>query len=531
MQYSKAGKKKEIALYVVAFFLLSPAIILLLNAVGNLINTLYQALHPFGQESLILGLLFMMVHIFLFFVSVVTVLNSFYFAEDIESFIPFPFQPYQILVAKAAGPFIYLYLTASVLFIPAFFFYGNVSGASFFYYLIGLVLFILIPVIPFTIASILLMAIMRFVNIAKNKDRSKIIAGILMLGFIIGINVVVRLNTDNDAIMQEITTFMQQQDGLLEMITAIYPPAWFSSKALAIIPSLAGLLYFLGIIALSIAGFFLFLWLGQLIYFKGLLGVNSGTKRKVPEAKLLKKIKQQPVWVTYTQKELRTIIRTPTFLMQCIIQSLFGPVFLVVLLLFDTNSLSGFMDMFSEKKGFLILFIAAVFILGANTTAISNLSREGKNWDTNLFLPLNPKHIFHYKIMTAWLINLLTIALFLIIFVFIFHLPTIHIIVWLLLTLVASWFTSATGTYLDFLQPKLNWTDEQEVFKARIIGLISLLIEVGIVGIVVLLLWHRDTIQGIYITSLILFVFLVIGITIVHWLLYRKLRNDDHRSL
>lgn len=187
--------------------------------------------------------------------------------------------------------------------------------------------------------------------------------------------------------------------------------------------------------------------------------------------------------------------------------------------------------MFSEKESLLLMFIAVVFILATNATSISSISREGKSWEANLFLPLHPKQVFFSKIATAWAINLITILLFVVVFIMVLQIPAIIVLHWLVLTLGASWFTSALGTYLDFLSPKLNWTDEQEVFKARMTGLFSLLYTIGIFGVMVLFIWNMNNVQGLWMTSLVLLACLIIAAGIVHKLLQRKINANEQQRL
>ncbi|MBP1968950.1 ABC-2 type transport system permease protein [Virgibacillus natechei] len=534
MQYSKAGKRTSHTwLYVIAAVFLLPFTALYITVVNNFIATLYEVLQPLGQESIILGILFLIIHTLLFFISIGTVLSAFYFAEDIQSFIPFPLHAYQLLLGKAANPFLYLYIATAAIFLPAFLFYGVVSGASIVYYLFGIIIFVLLPIIPFTIASCLLMIVMRFVNIAKNKDRSKVLTGIFSLGFIILINVLVRLNMNPNDIGTDFASFIQDRNDLLQMITSFYPPAFVSTLALTEASTWVGLFYFTASIAISLVFFLLFIWLGQLLYLKGVLGVGTGNKRKVSDKKVKKHITNRPIWLTYILKELRIIFRTPAFLMQCVIQSLFGPVFIVIILMLDSgnSSLTGFLHFFSEKESILILFFAAAFILGTNATSISSISREGKNWEANLFLPLDPRQVFIFKIATAWTINLFTVLLFLIILRLVMEIPFYMIAIWLVLVLLANWFTSALGTYLDFKTPKLNWTDEQEVFKARLTGLYALLFTAGTFGFIVLVVWNMDVIQGLWMSSFSLFVFLLIAIFVVHKLLQKKISTNAHQQI
>ncbi len=534
MQYSRVGKKNsETALLVIALLFLLPMAFVYISVVRNALTAFYNVLEPLGQESLIIGILLLTSHIILLFVSFITILSAFYFAEDIDSFIPFPLQPYQLILAKSAGPMIYLYGTAALFYLPVLFIYGGVSSASILFYIAGMMIFLLLPIIPFTIAGILLMFIMRFVNIAKNKDRSKVIAGISSFALIILLNVFIRLNTDVDVIMQDAAIFIREQDGLLRWITAFYPPAYFGTMTLTAITIWNGILSFFASIALHAGAIILFIWAGQLLYIKGVLGMGTANKSNFSDARLSKKTKVSPVWLSYIKKELRIIFRTPTFLTQCVVSSLFAPIFLIIILFMDSSSgnIGGLLDGVTGKHGLLILFLGSLLIVGTNATSISGISREGKSWHANLFLPLNPKQVLLSKIATAWIINLFTILLAVILFVFIIKLEWTLFLIWLPLALLASWFSSALGMYLDLLQPKLNWTDEQEVFKSRMIGLIGIIIQLGIFGIIVLLLWNLNIINGIYMTAAILYVLIIIGIGVMHSLMHHKIKQKQHQLI
>ncbi|WP_377558880.1 putative ABC transporter permease subunit [Ornithinibacillus salinisoli] len=533
MHFSKAGKSNsQMVLFIIAGLFLFPFLFVYLNALNNLVSSLFEILDPVGQSSIILGMLFLILSVLLFIISCVTIISAFYFAEDIESFIPFPLQPYHILFGKAAVPFLYLYATTAALFLPVYFSFSSLHHTSILEYVYGLVIFLLLPLIPFTIAAVIIMFLMRFVNIAKNKDRSKVLAGIFVLSLIIIVNVVLRLNTDQESMLENLAYFIQEQDGLLHMITQFYPPALFGTKALTA-GGWGGLLNFLLIIISSIISILLFIWFGQRFYLKGVLGINISNKKNISSEKVFRRIRKRAVWVTYIQKELRIIFRTPTFFIQCVIQSLFGPVFLFIILLMDTNSvsLSGALQMFSDKHSLLIIFAATLFILSANATGISSLSREGKNWHTNLFLPFETKLFFLSKIATASIINLVSVLLVGILLIVILKIELVLFFFWLILILIASWFTSLMGTYLDFSQPKLNWSDEQEVFKARLIGLLALLYEFVPLGILVLFIWNLDFISGLIPTFILLFISLIIYSAIIHYLLHKKIANRDHQKL
>ncbi|WP_249870201.1 putative ABC transporter permease subunit [Oceanobacillus saliphilus] len=533
MQFSNPeNKKSHIWFYVISFIFLLPLSVIYISFINRFIHSLYSGLQPFGQESVLLGILFLSIHILLFIMSFVSVLSAFYFADDIQSYIPFPFQAYQLLLGKATLPFLYLYVTAAIVYLPAFFSYGSASGGSLPYYLYGISLFLLIPIIPFSVAAIILMFMMRFVNIAKNKDRSKIIAGIASFLFIILINVLIRLNADSTKMIDELTVLLKNQDGLLNMVTAFYPPAYLSARTLNEAESWIGLFFFIMIIVLTVGALLLFATMGQLFYLKGVLGVNSGRKRKMSGQKIQRRMKSRPVWLSYMKKELRVIFRTPTFLMQCVVQGLLGPIFIVVILLFDfgTGFQADFLGSLSDKQYVLLLFITSFIIISTNVTPISSFSREGKTWYSNLYLPLDPKQVLFSKIAASWLINLFVISLFLILALLV-RIPFDAVLIWLVIILTGSWLASSVGTYLDLLKPKLDWTDEQELFKGRLIGLIAFLFEGGLFGIITFVLWRTERIQTMYGISIILLGSLFICIFIVNKLFNKKMRNNAFQQL
>ncbi|WP_226037981.1 putative ABC transporter permease subunit [Aquibacillus saliphilus] len=533
MQYSSVGKSnsEKYGVYILLIFLI-PFAFIIFSVANTIIQEMYQVLSPSGNESLILGVTFLSLSFILFLVSIGSILSSFYFSEDIESFIPYPFQPYQLMVAKAATPFIHLYITTAIFFLPILLFYGAISHAFFLYYLYGLLLFLLIPVIPFILSALIVMFFMRFANISKNKDRTKVFAGLLSLLFIIGINVAIRLNQDPGQLAEMLTGALQQQNGLLETLTKFIPTAFVGTMALADHDTVKGLLYLLGMIVLSGLGILLFLTMGQTLYFKGVLGLNEGNKSTKNKSISRTKVVSHHVWITYVLKELKIIFRTPTFLLQCVIQSLFAPVFLVVILLLENSaSLGELLANFEGKYVILILFLVTLFILGVNPTSTSAISKDGTDWYLNLYYPISMKQIITSKIIAAWMINLLSILLILLASLFLINIPTTILIMWLLLALEVNWFTSLVGTYLDFLKPKLKWTDEQEVFKSRMISLKVLMFEVGIFGTIVLLLWNIPIIQGLWVTTILLFLLLAIAIFTIHYLLNKKIAEKHYQQI
>ena len=78
---------------------------------------------------------------------------------------------------------------SSFILLPIFITYGLKSGAFITYYIYMIFIYLLFPIVPLVLASLLMTVIMRYTNIAKNKDRGNIFIGIVSILFIVGINV------------------------------------------------------------------------------------------------------------------------------------------------------------------------------------------------------------------------------------------------------------------------------------------------------------------------------------------------------
>ncbi|MGP4076475.1 putative ABC transporter permease subunit [Halobacillus sp. K22] len=524
MQLSWAGKSSsEKAGYVIMALALIPFGALILFSLNNLIGSLYDALAPTGNENVILALFFILMFVIFLVTSIGTVLSSFYFAEDVESFVALPFHPYQIVLGKSAVPFLSLYGLNALILLPVLLFYGLHSSAGGLYYLFAMLLWVITPVIPFVLLSIVLMFLMRFANISKNKDRTKIIVGMFGFIFAIGINVVIRLDSGGDG--SGAADLIREQNGLLELITGFFPTAYFSSIALTQPASITGVLYLLLMLGLSIGFAILFLTVGQKIYFKGVLGLSGGTRGSFDEKKIHKTIKQKPIIYSLWLKEMRVIFRTPAFFTQIVVQSLFLPVFLLVILFMESNgsvaSLGSLLTQLEGKKLVLGLFGFTLLAVGMTPASFSSISRDGKSWFNHLHLPIAPQTVLRSKIITAFTLNLLTIAILSFAALMLVQVSFKIWVIWLVLALITNWITSIGGLIIDLYSPKLDWTDEREVFKGRFIGLVMLAIEVTVFGTLILILWNVSAISGIWVTTGVLLTFLMLLTVACHAVLKR----------
>ncbi|MFC7062687.1 putative ABC transporter permease subunit [Halobacillus seohaensis] len=539
MQFSLAQKSTSEKMgYLFLLLFAIPFSVFIFFALDGIIGGLYDVLAPTGNESFILGILLMMMFVLFVFVSIGSILSSFYFAEDIESFITLPFQPYQIMLGKSATPFLTLYLTNTAILAPALFIYGLHSEAGITYYIYSVIIWLITPILPFVLTAIVIMYLMRFLNISKNKDRMKIFAGLFMFIFIIGINIVFRLNTSSTETGEEFAQIITEQNALIEMFTKLFPHAYLSSISLTQPDTTLGIVFLLLTVLLTIAIFFIYLTAGQKLYFKGVLGLSGGSKKVFNEEKALKQMKQGNVLFISWLKEMRIMLRTPTFFTQIIVQSLVFPILFIVIVVFDSGggqfsvlSLGPMIEQADEKKVILSLLGFTVFALGINPAAISSISRDGKNWFNHLYMPIRAETVIMSKVVAAFSINLLTIIVIGVVAFIFAKIPITIGGIWIGLSLIISWITCIAGTTLDLYTPHLKWTDEREVFKGRMIGILSLIIEVVVFGSIILLLWNIKLFEGLWLTSIVLLVVFTLLSILSHVILKKVIRTHFYSIL
>lgn len=528
MQYANAFQKPSVVIGLVFGII---GLLFLAMVFGGymlqIIDVMYSLLEPSGNTDAILGTLFLMNFFLIFILSLMLIMNTFYFTEDITSFLHLPVHSYQLLIAKSLNPLIYVYLLTAAMYLPVTIFYGTLSGAGFMYYVYVLLLFFLIPTIPYALAAAVVMFAMQFVNKGKNKDRSKVIGGIIGFVLIILLNVVLRLQQDPEQIAQVIAD-NAEKGGLLQMATLYYPPASLMSHILTTAGSWQSLFYFVIVLLLAIAAGLLFFAAAQKFYMKGALGLNTGSG-KVFNGKGLGR-KPKSVISAYRAKEIQTIFRTPTFFLQCVAGAFVMPALLVVIFFMgDFASATTMIEGISGSMLFVVILFANVFSVGLNPISIVSFSKDGQSWEAHLFLPLTMRQIVIAKLQAAFLINLLPLTVLFVIAIPVIQMNLWEALIWVVIALLVNSAVTVVGMVSDLLYPKLGWTEETELFQNRLATLMSIIITASaFVFLFALLLILQMSMIASFIVTV---VWISVVIVLLTYIVSRLLKTADRTSL
>ncbi|MES5948829.1 ABC transporter permease [Bacillus cereus group sp. MG6] len=504
---------------------------------GSMTHGMYEGMKQLGQDpGMIIAMGLAIASIWVFLMSITNILTVFYYSNDIEMLLPLPLKPAQIISAKFLTVLITQYVMSSFILLPIFITYGLKSGAFITYYIYMIFIYLLFPIVPLVLASLLMTVIMRYTNIAKNKDRGNIFIGIVSILFIVGINVFMQWRNKSAFSGDGAAEYLvNNQSSLIVQMTNYFPTTYFGAVALVESANWKGPLYVMIFALISFVFFVLFYYIAERTYLKGVIGLSTSTaKKEVISAEGLQKSTVQSSHLkAYVKKEFKTLFRTPQFFLNCIVQTFVMPIMLFFILFVQDGNLKFITEYINnpETTGFAIGvgLCASLFLMGSNVIATTSFSRDGNSWFVNRYLPVKASDIFFAKAITAWLINVIILAVFGITMAVIAGISPVFMILWFLLSANGLLLINLIGTRWDAQTADIHWDTEQKLFKSRYTTLwnflANILIALIIVAGVSVLYFFLQV--GLWVMFIVLFAMF----TIVNYIFIKILKLGAERIL
>ncbi len=462
-----------------------------------LIKGAYRTLAPLGQSSALLGFGVLMGQFLILVFGLYYVISAFYFSRDLETLIPLPVKPVEVMISKFAIILVNEYLTMGPILLPLLVAYGLLSHAGPGYWIASLVVYLLLPVIPLVIVSILTVGLMRVVNVGRKKDLLMIVGSFFLIVFGLGLQLVlnrtVQPGTGSGPSPQAVANFYTAPDSLLNQVGRRFPPSVWAAKAIAGGFAGSGLANFLLLLVVSVSLFGLVVVLAEKLFYRGLIGIGevSGRRRALTSREMSRKVGsgRSPVRAIF-QREWRIMNRTPIFLLNGVLVVLIVP---VVFVLMATTSrgrgdIGGLLRMVSSSADpYLVALIAACFfmICGClNGTSSSTFSREGSLFWISKVIPVSPRDQVKAKFLHSYLVALLGVVTALVAALFILKLSFPVAAAATALALVGGVGLTAVGMSIDLARPLLQWTNPQKAIKQNINVVIAMLGDMGFLAVI-----------------------------------------------
>lgn len=349
--------------------------------------------------------------------------------------------------------------------------YGIINSLGVLYYIAMIITTLLFPIIPILISNLLVLLIMSFSKIAKNKNKFQIIASIILM---VGIFAISFMFSSQDESNEQIIQMVTQTNGLVEMIKTNFPTLKFAIESLtndSIVAVLINIVEMLGITAILYA---IYVILAEKLYLKGAVGnLASGVKhKKINEKKLFKKT---TLWRTYVGKEFKTLYRNPIFFMQCILPVIMFPIIVVVMAFISITSQgvnitelpSMVENEASISTGILIICIAQ-FLSMFLYISITAISRDGQNVVFMKYIPVSLEKQMNYKIMPNFIVMSIVNIAIVALTEYLTKMPILYICMTFILMSIISYLQSFVLILIDLNKPKLEWSSEYTVVKQNL---------------------------------------------------------------
>lgn len=444
--------------------------------VGFIVYALTNALTAYENIGIVplgLSLMLHIVSVFSLVFGFNVILSVFYFSSDLDYLLPLPVSPMKIVGAKFTSTMLSENIMEGILVLGALvgFLFGyrsNINIVSILSAMIGIITF---PIVPLSYCAIICMVLMYFSRFIKNKDNvSKITAFstvVLLVALIIFLNLSGGFDPELFA-----HRLLNGDLGVFNVLNVIFFQVRFLSAAVA-----GDILSLLIYILINAVSFGVVLALSCKLYFKAVVSLNGGQGKtsEIKAAELDKAIKSSSHLSAYFKKELKILVRTPAYLMNCVGINLIWPIFiyLFVILQKQSNFLGDYIDKLKSGDSdsaltlILTVFGVSVILTALNCLASSAITREGKHFEVMRYMPVDLMTQLNSKALVSIVISGAGLVIYIISAFIIFGISPLLIAYSVVLSIACVVFTAYLGIYLDTINPKLVWEDEINALRGN----------------------------------------------------------------
>ena len=464
------ANKKENVLGVLAFLIVFGAIGTTMAVFSYSIT---KRLQEINQAYTFTNILLLMNFFILFAKSVFESLNVLYFSKDLKVFLRMPIKPKDLLHSRMLNMIISEYEMELIMLAIPMVVYGVLTNASMLFYIYMIAILLILPIIPILITSFVIAIIMRFTNKIKNKSKVIYIT-LILTTLIIGI-ITSSFNAQKDFSISTITNIVLKANGVAESIADYFVLIKPIMNTLLNYDNIEGVKNLILYIIENILCYIVIIELMSKIYLKGVIGATINSKKNVKSkdaALIIKDFKKRNKFKTYISKELKTLVRTPIFCIECIIVPILYPFFIF----FTIIGMTAFaeyvgLDLWEKIRNVAVepfglaitLAVGQIFYM-MNFTSIIAISRESQNAMITKYIPISLNKQFNLKIALGTRFNLIAAILVTLFYYMCTNNLKVSIIIFIMLYLI-NIIGEKLKLLIDLHKPQLVWDTEYTMMK------------------------------------------------------------------
>jgi len=474
-------------------------ILVLFIALGAMIVVIefriLDALMTLHAESLILGIVVMAAMISTLFFGLFEFLSTLYFAKDTGIYAALPITDRSLYASRATISWCSECLVSTLMILPVMILYMIRVHFDAGLLFRTLVVMLTVPLIPLSLSACLCRLLASFSVFSRHKDTFVMIGSLVLVIGQVVLNYSLGQFTGNlaaDPLMM--VRLLTGKLDLIESITKAFPPVKWAAHGLQ--GNIPELLLYLGV---TVACVILVIFICGKNYLQLALRSNEHavSKRSVNLSRVSGK--KTPALLSLYHREMHEILRSPTYLLNEIMGTIFMPIIMTVGMAFgfassfDGNLGLALSEMFGSEIGTVIpaavITALMTFMAGMNSVTSTSVSREGNRHALYKAIPVRGQTILLAKLLSGLVFSV--IGLFLPVLIGILFLPAWRNVFllagfWSLLLVL---FDSAVGVCIDTARPKFHWNSEQEAMKQNFNQVLAMLLGMAVIMALGFLTW------------------------------------------
>ncbi len=517
LKNSKRGNrlksKKEMVLSFLAFLIVFFYIAGIMIAVSIYVT---KKLIQINQAYTFVNILLLFNFLILFAKSIFESLNVLYFSKDLKILLRMPIKSIDILNSKIIYMVISEYEMELIMLGIPMIIYGLLTHVGILFYFYMILILLILPIIPILISSLVISIIMRFTNFIKNK--SKVIYITVILSIFILTFITSTFNSIDNFSIQSITEIVLKTNGIAEEIANYFILIKPIMNTLLNYNNINGFKNLVLYFAENIITYILIIYIISKIYLKGAIGASiNSNKNTIKNNKqlMIKDFKRKNKSISYIKKEIKILLRTPIFFIQCIIMPIAYPLsmFLIILFLVGFANFVGLNlwqklnEIASSTMGIAMFIGIGQVCYMMNFTSIIAISKESKNAIITKYIPINL--IKQFKLKTF--LGLTTNSISTILVTTFYYMCTkniIYSILLLILLIQINFIGEKVKLLIDLNKPQITWDNEYTMMKQNTNVMYELFYTLLLGGIILLIGNFINSIKIFLIINFIVFVIL-----------------------
>lgn len=436
-----------------------------------------------NQPTLLIYLVFTIVPVVTLYFSILSTPNIFYFSKDIINYLSLPFKSIEIIGAKFITAYVYSLLSTLFFIAPILVIYFVKVGPSILFILYTLLGVLLTPIVPLSLALVIVVILMRFMPFLKNKDLFMYLTFGLVFIPVFIISFAGGMTSTNEVAIQEfIQSLANMDNNAFRNISLFFPTSRMLASGIIDQNAIALVLNTIMTLAIAVVALVLI----QSFYFEGVVSVSevSSKKKKLNLNQQDREIKKQPLVLSFLKQDLKTIIRTPAFVLNYFSPLVIFPIIFLIPMFLEgglatlgelTSEISlGYHTLYtllstSEKLLYpLILgFVIALFFGNIEASSNTAISREANNLKSYITYPILLSDIVKSKALLSMIMGSIIPILMLIFATIILKPNLIAILLFVMGAISGLILIVFAGLYVDVRSPSLNWETEQQAVKGN----------------------------------------------------------------